>query len=171
MPQGVSVEIRDGAAFVTGPKGKHTVLIPSTVEVTVREGSLAVYGRGDKKTSAVTGTTWSLLQNAVRGVLEGFSKTLEIEGVGYRANVEGDTLVLSLGYVNPIRFKIPQGIQITAEKNVVRVSGIDKELVGRIAAEIRSLRKPEPYKGRGIHYQGEVIRRKVGKKAATASTT
>ena len=98
-----------------------------------------------------------------------FVKKLEIEGVGYRATLEGETLILALGFVNPIRFPIPKGIAILVEKGVLTITGIDKELVGRVASKIRALKKPEPYKGKGIRYRGEVIRRKVGKKAATAA--
>ena len=112
---------------------------------------------------------WSLIKNATQGVSEGFSKALIITGTGYRAALQGNTLVLSLGYAKPIEYRCPPGIEITIEKNTVRVSGIDKELVGRVAAEIRAFRKPEPYKGKGIRYKDEVIIRKAGKKAVTAA--
>jgi large subunit ribosomal protein L6 len=102
-------------------------------------------------------------------VTEGFSKILEIEGVGYRAALEGKDLVLYLGYALPVKMPIAEGVSVAVEKNLVKISGIDKELVGRVAAEIRAHKKPEPYKGKGIHYQGEVIRRKAGKKAGTAA--
>ncbi|HVO28584.1 MAG TPA: 50S ribosomal protein L6, partial [Candidatus Paceibacterota bacterium] len=105
----------------------------------------------------------------VQGASEGFTKILEIEGVGYRAVLEGNELVLYLGYALPVRVPVMAGVGIAVEKNVIRVSGTDKEIVGRAAAEIRALKKPEPYKGKGIHYQGEVIRRKVGKKAGTTA--
>jgi large subunit ribosomal protein L6 len=103
-------------------------------------------------------------------VSEGFSKVLEIEGVGYRASMEGKTLVLSLGFSHPVRYEVPEGVEVSVEKSEITISGIDREKVGQTAAEIRAFRKPEPYKGKGIHYRGEVIRRKVGKKAATAAS-
>jgi large subunit ribosomal protein L6 len=120
-----------------------------------------------KPIDANLGTMWANLRNAIQGVTEGFIKVLEIEGVGYKAVAEGKTLVLSLGYSHPIRFELPEGITAVVDKNTVTISGNDKQMVGQVAAEIRAYRKPEPYKGKGIHYKGEVIRRKVGKKAAT----
>ena len=117
------------------------------------------------------GTMWSLARNAAQGVLSEFSKVLEIEGIGYRASIEGDTLVLSLGYAQPVRFKIPKDVSVRVEKNVITISGVDKQLVGETAATIRQLKKPEPYKGKGIRYRGEIIRRKAGKKATTASSS
>jgi len=152
---------------IKGTQGELQVRIPHGVEVSLENNAVKIKSSGSS--SSVVGTTWSLIRNAIEGVSKGYVKVLEIEGVGYRANVEGDKLVLSLGYVNPVRFPIPKGITIKTEKSVVTISGIDKDLVGRTAAEIRSLKKPEPYKGKGIRYQGEVIRRKAGKKAATAA--
>lgn len=122
-----------------------------------------------KQTRANLGTMAALIKNAMMGTTSGFLKTLEIEGVGYRAIMEGKTLVLFLGFVNPVRFDPPVGVTIIVEKNIVKISGIDKEVVGQAAAQIRSFRKPEPYKGKGIRYQGEVIKIKVGKKAAAAA--
>src|SRR3989344_9678494 len=109
---------------------------------------------------------WSLIRNCLEGVSSGFSKILDMEGVGYKAALEGRELVLSLGYANPVRFKITDGVTIEVEKNtIIKISGNDKDLVGLMAANIRALKKPEPYKGKGIRYRGEVICRKVGKKA------
>ncbi|HEX4104312.1 MAG TPA: 50S ribosomal protein L6 [Candidatus Paceibacterota bacterium] len=161
IPAGVTVAQNGAVLDVKGPKGElHVKLAPG---VTVKiEGA-------DLNVSA--GTEWSLSRNAIEGVTTGFLKVLEIEGVGYRAMVEGKELVLHLGYAQPVRVSVLPGITVAVEKSTIKVSGIDKDLVGRMAAEIRALKKPEPYKGKGIHYQGEVIRRKVGKKAgATAST-
>ena len=167
--EGVTVSRADGALLIKGPKGEIRVPVLPHIEV-AGDGSLVVSTKEEStQARANQGTMWSLIQNAFEGVTKGFAKILEIEGVGYRATLEADTLVLALGYVNPVRFPIPKGITIVVEKNVLVISGIDKELVGRIASQIRALKKPEPYKGKGIHYRGEVIRRKVGKKAATAA--
>lgn len=119
-----------------------------------------------KQARANWGTIRSLAANAITGLTEGFNKVLEIEGIGYRANMEENTLVLNLGLSHPIKFVSPKDIKISVEKNTVKISGIDKALVGQVAAQIRALKKPEPYKGKGIKYQGEVIRRKAGKKVA-----
>lgn len=157
IPTGVTIRAADGFLTVKGPKGEQKVRLALRATAKVEGENLWV----DSPTS------WALARNAVQGVAEGFVKILEIEGVGYRAALEGKDLVLYLGYAQPIRVKIPEGISLAIEKNTIKVSGIDKDLVGRTAAEIRAFKKPEPYKGKGIHYQGEVIRRKVGKKAAT----
>lgn len=171
VPEGVSVTDAHGKISVKGPKGELTVKIPRGIEVSVQGSEISVKSVSDSKQNrADSGTTWALLRNSLEGVTQGFGKALEIEGVGYRAAVEGGDLLLSLGYVNPVRFKVPAGVTVSVEKNVISVSGIDKELVGLVAAKIRSFKKPEPYKGKGIRYQGEVIKRKVGKKAETAAS-
>lgn len=170
IPGGVNLERKGESVFAKGPKGEMNVRIPATVEVQIMEREVAVKAPADaKQNRADTGTTWALLRNAIEGVTQGFVKTLEIEGVGFRAAMEGGDLVLSLGYVNPVRFKVPEGVVVSVDKNVITVSGINKELVGQAAAKIRSLKKPEPYKGKGIRYRGEVVRRKVGKKATTGA--
>lgn len=125
----------------------------------------------EKQARANWGTMGSLLQNAIKGVSEGFSKVLEIEGVGFRASMEGNNLVLNVGFSHPVKFSPPEGIKLVVEKNTISVSGIDKALVGETAAQIRRIKKPEPYKGKGIRYQGEVIRRKAGKKVAGAGAS
>jgi large subunit ribosomal protein L6 len=158
---GVTVAESHGILTVKGAKGEQKVMLAENTKIKVEGDKLWVEG---------SGTSWSLAKNAIRGVAEGFLKVLEIEGVGYRAAVEGKELVLHLGYAQPVRVKIPEGITVAVEKSAIKVSGVSKDLVGRTAATIRALKKPEPYKGKGIHYQGEVIRRKVGKKAgATAA--
>jgi large subunit ribosomal protein L6 len=169
IPTGVTVAQANGVVAVAGPKGKLTVQIPLGVAARVDGQSLwvdVVPGVGAK---AMRGTFWALLKNSVEGVTEGFSKILEIEGVGYRAAIEGKDLVLHLGYALPVRMRIEEGVAVAVEKNTITISGVSKEMVGRVAANIRALKKPEPYKGKGIHYQGEVIRRKAGKKAATTA--
>lgn len=166
LPDGVTVSVSGSHADVKGAKGALAVVLPKGVVVAIEDRMVRVSG---EEGSALIGTVWSLIQNAVEGVSKGYEKILEIEGVGYRVTLEGDSLSLALGYVHPVKFPIPQGLAITVEKNVIKISGIDKDLVGRIASEIRSLKKPEPYKGKGIHYRGEVIRRKAGKKATATA--
>lgn len=169
IPAGVSVEERGGVFYVKGPKGEERVAILPFVSVAVTPDGVVVTGSANhKQARANLGTTASLIAGAIAGATTGFVKKLEIEGVGYKAALEGKTLVLSLGYVNPVRVPVPEGIEIAVEKNTMTIAGTNKDLVGRTAAGIRALKKPEPYKGRGIRYQGEVIVRKVGKKAATA---
>ncbi len=169
IPQGVTLQLLDGVLLVKGAKTENKVRVPETVALEMSPEQVMVkIVSADKQGRADAGTVWSLIKNAIEGVTAGFGKVLEIEGVGYRAAVEGDFVVLSLGYVNPVKYPIPAGIAVVVEKNVIRISGHNKESVGQVAAQIRALKKPEPYKGKGIRYQGEVIRRKVGKKAATA---
>jgi large subunit ribosomal protein L6 len=169
IPEGANVRSAAGKVFVKGPKGELEINLPRGAEVAAENGEVSVKPASlAKQGRASAGTAWALVRNALIGVTQGFQKNLEIEGVGYKAALDGDTLVLSLGYVNPVRLKVPPGISVSVDKNVISVSGVNKELVGLVAARIRKLKKPEPYKGKGIRYQGEVIRRKVGKKAAAA---
>jgi large subunit ribosomal protein L6 len=168
VPSGATVEVVDGSVRVKGPKGELAVKVPHGIRVAVEaDGCRVSAAATTKQVRANTGTVWSLVRNAVQGVVAGYAKVLEIEGVGYKFAVEGDSVVLSLGYVKPVRIKIPQGLTVTVDKNSMAIAGIDKELVGGFAADIRAKKKPEPYKGKGIRYQGEVIRRKAGKKATT----
>jgi large subunit ribosomal protein L6 len=171
IPSGVTVTQNDGVLAVKGPKGELVIKIPqgSTVKIEAEQAQVAGGGSAEAKTTAGQGTLLALLSNAIEGVTNGFKKVLEIEGVGYAAAIEGKDLVLKLGYALPVRKPIPGNVAITVDKNAITVAGIDKEAVGQAAAEIRALKKPEPYKGKGIHYQGEVIRRKVGKKAGTGA--
>ncbi|MDE2019324.1 MAG: 50S ribosomal protein L6 [Patescibacteria group bacterium] len=170
IPAGATVT-QNGSNFVfKGPKGELALKAVPGIEVSI-EGDQFWVKRGEGlENEAMLGTFWSLVKNAFQGVTEGFAKNLEIEGVGYRAVLEGGSeLVLYLGYALPVRRPVPQGITIAVDKNTIKISGIDKEKVGQAAAEIRALKKPEPYKGKGIRYAGEVIRRKVGKKAGTTA--
>ncbi len=170
LPEAVQVQEKEGKLLFKGAKGGLEVPILPFLSVELNDGLINISPIGEHKQSrANAGTTWSLIKNAIEGVTTGFSKTLEIEGVGYRANVEGNNLLLSLGYVQPVRLEIPQGISVKVEKNTIQISGIDKCLVGETAAKIRQLKKPEPYKGKGIRYQGEVVRKKAGKKAVTTT--
>lgn len=170
IPAGVTVEIQEDAITAAGPKGTLRRMIPPEIAAALREGAVEVSPRKEtKRTPALWGLTRALIANMVRGVAEGFEKKLEFEGIGYRAGMEGPTLVMQLGFSHPVRFEPPEGIVVKTEKNTITVSGADRELVGQTAAAIRGLKRPEPYKGKGIRYEGEVIRRKVGKKSAAAA--
>ncbi|MCD6451203.1 MAG: 50S ribosomal protein L6 [Acidobacteria bacterium] len=165
IPAGVNLEIGRSEVVVKGPKGELRTPLPEGITVRA-ENSVAVVERsGDSRSQRMFhGLTRSLLANAIKGVSEGFSKELEIVGVGYKAEHKGDKVIFQLGYSHPIEFSIPKGISIQVEGGTkLTVSGIDKQLVGQVAANIRSLRKPDVYKGKGIRYKGEVLRRKVGK--------
>jgi len=168
LAEKVEVTIENGRVTVRGPKGELTQVIHPSIEVSQQGQDIVVSPKDSEGSSALWGLTRSLVFNMAKGVTEGFEKKLEIEGVGYRAQVEGETLVMSLGFSHPVKHVIPEGITVKVEGNAIEVSGIDKGLVGQVAANIRASKKPEPYKGKGIHYLGEHIRRKAGKKATTA---
>ena len=169
IPENVTVVQSGQTVNVTGPKGELTTEIEPKMSLKVENGEVFIVRKIEDEDSAkYWGLTRTLLANMVAGVTEGFKKELEINGIGYRASVSGDTLTLHLGYSHPILYQIPEGIKINVEKNIILVSGIDKQKVGQVAAEIRKFRKPEPYKGKGIRYADEVVRRKSGKTAATA---
>lgn len=165
IPDTVQAQLSDNLVTVKGPKGEVRVSIHPKVRVELKDKSLAVSVKNpeDRRQKALWGTFRSLLANAVAGVTMGFEKKLEIVGVGYKAQSTSDKLILNLGYSHPIELPIPKGLEAKVEKNTISVSGIDKQLVGEFAALVRSQRKPEPYKGKGIKYSGEVIRRKAGK--------
>lgn len=165
VPAGVDVQIDGNDVRVKGPKGSLERRLHRDVSITREEGELLVTRPSDQpEHRSLHGLSRTLVANMVEGVTTGFKKTLEIVGVGYRAETKPFGLTLALGYSHPIDYKAPTGIELRAvTPTVVEVSGIDKEVVGQVAAEIRSLRPPEPYKGKGIKYQGEVIRRKAGK--------
>lgn len=168
LPPGVEAKIEAGSVLVTGPLGSISVPVPRELSVTQEDAGLRILLReSSKRSSALWGLTRALLANAVLGVTKGFCVRLLLEGIGYRAAMDNTALVLSLGFSHPVRVEAPDGIQFSVEKNVISVSGFDKQRVGNTAAAIRSLRKPEPYKGKGIRREGEAIRRKAGKKAAT----
>jgi len=165
---GVQVRTEGQQIFFKGPKGELSFMINPVIAVKVGAGELIVepQNKQHKQASALWGLVWSLVGNAVEGVSQGFTKKLEINGVGYRAAVSGRKLNLNLGYSHPIEFPLPDGVTAAVEGNVITLSGIDKGLVGETAAQIRKLRLPEPYKGKGVKYSDEVIRRKAGKSAA-----
>ena len=167
VPQGVKVAIEGQTVRAEGPKGKLSQTVPDSLAVTVAENVLTVSRTSDHRTvRALHGLMRSLIANMVHGVKEGFERKLEIVGIGYRAQVQGKNLQLALGYSHPVIFPLPDGVQAEVERQVsITLKGSDKALVGQTAAEIRALRKPDPYKGKGIKYADEHIRRKVGKKA------
>ncbi len=164
IPDGVKITLEGKHISVTGAKGTLELDIHPDIDVVQENGSLLVSRPSDSKTHrALHGTTRSLLQNMVTGTSNGFSKELSIQGVGFRADLEGRKLKLKLGFSHDIYFEPPEGIQISATRNTITVSGIDKQLVGQIAAKIRSFRSPESYKGKGIRYVDEYVRIKKGK--------
>ncbi|MBA4423576.1 MAG: 50S ribosomal protein L6 [Syntrophus sp. (in: bacteria)] len=165
IPAGVKISQDHTIVRVEGPKGRLSLEVPKGVDVILGEKMVEVKRPSDgRKERSYHGLVRTLIANMVKGVSSGFEKSLEISGVGYRAEVAGKNLKLIIGFSAPVEYAIPDGIQIKVDKQVnILVSGIDKQLVGRVAAEIRSLKKPEPYKGKGIKYVGEQIRRKVGK--------
>ncbi len=192
IPEDVEVKIEDQKVIVKGPKGEFQREIRPEIKVEVKENKIFVFPQIEgkprtrtpqenkfptgqassvrgRKTKAFWGLTRALVFNMLKGVKEGYEKKLEIEGLGYRANLEGKDLVLYVGFTHPVKIIAPEGIKFSVEKKIIVVSGADKELVGQVAAKIRKARPPEPYKGKGIRYFGEVIRRKEGKKATTTT--
>ena len=168
VPSAVKVKVADGHVEVQGPKGKLTSMVPEGIRFELSDGQLVAKRVAEtKQLRALHGLARSLVANAVKGVTEGFQKELEIVGIGYRAEVRGKSVVFNLGFSHPIDFQIPTGINITVEKQTkLVVSGFDKQRVGQTAATIRSLKKPDPYKNKGIRYVGETLKKKVGKTGA-----
>lgn len=164
IPKDVQVKMDDGFVSVKGSKGELKRFIPGSVDLNIEDNVLRVIPK-NKEDSATWGLASALVKNMIKGVTEGFETVMEFQGVGYKATVKGNDLELGLGFSHPVVIKAPEGITFKAEKNVIRIQGMDNELVGKTAAEIRSWRRPEPYKGSGIRYQGEIIKRKAGKKA------
>ena len=171
LPKGVTASLDGHTVLIKGPKGELRHRVPEDLGVTVEDGQVVVSRPSDEsKHKALHGLTRTLVANMVEGVTKGYEKSLEIVGVGYRAETKPFGVTLVVGYSHPVEFKAPVGIKITAEQpTVVKVAGSDKELVGRVAAEIRAVRPPEPYKGKGIRYSGEHVRRKAGKTGAGAT--
>jgi len=168
IPSGTEVKLSGVNLTVKGPKGTLTRDFPGNITINI-EGSNITFTpnkTGDRTLNALWGTYASHVKNMVIGVNEGYSKKLVLEGVGFKSDVAGAVLNLALGFSHPVKVNIPAGLTVTAEKNNITVSGIDKELVGSFTASVRAMKKPEPYKGKGFHYSDEVIRRKQGKKAA-----
>ncbi len=171
LPSGVDVTVGNGLISVKGPKGTMQKPLPQDVEISIQDNVVNVrpLANASKDSKVYWGLTRALLQNMITGVTTGFEKVLEFQGVGYKATVKGNSLELGLGYSHPIVIEGAEGITFVTDKASIKIQGIDKELIGKIAANIRKYRLPEPYKGSGIRYQGEVIKRKAGKKAATAA--
>lgn len=169
IPQGVEAKIDSGFLRVKGKNGELSIKILPYIKAELKDGTLSFSIDNDSRQAIANwGTMRALANNAVSGVNEGFSKVLEIEGVGYRASVEGNNLILNIGFSHPVKMIPLAGIKVSVDKNSIKVFGADKTAVGEMAAKIRAMKKPEPYKGKGIKYQGEIIRRKEGKKAAGA---
>ena len=167
IPSGVDVKIDKNEISVKGPKGRLSMVIPQRTSMEIEAGAVHVKRNGDdKQARAFHGLAQRLMRNMVIGVTDGFTKELEIQGVGYRASMEGNKLTMLLGYSHPINYTAPEGVTISVPKPTsILVSGYDKQKVGQVAAEIREKRPPEPYKGKGVRYINEKVRRKVGKKA------
>jgi large subunit ribosomal protein L6 len=168
IPKGVEVECRGREIHVKGPKGALAERMPATVDVAVEGGAVRFRRRDDRQPSrAAHGLARALVANMVLGVTRGFVRELEIQGVGYRAEASGQQLKLSLGFSHPVTVAVPAGLKVAVQENRIRIEGSDRGLVGQFAANVRELKPPEPYKGKGIRYVGEQVRRKVGK-AGTA---
>ena len=166
IPEKVKVNIdNDGAVSVEGPKGKLNWKLPRDIRATVKDNRVSLMREAETRSvKALHGLSRSLVHNMVQGVSQGFTKQLEIEGVGFKASVQGPTLNLSLGFSHPVHFQIPKDIKITVtDATKINIEGVDKKLVGQVAADIRGFYPPEPYKGKGVRYAGEQIRRKEGK--------
>lgn len=170
IPSGVTVTIDGNSLTVVGPKGTLNFNFSKELDIKVEESKVVVGIKKESKFArSVWGTTRMLIANNIKGVTEGWKKQLELVGTGYRSEVQGNTLVLTVGYSHPVKIEAPAGITFKVEKSVINVDGIDKQVVGQVAADIRSSRPPEPYKGKGVKYVGEVIRRKAGKAAKAAA--
>lgn len=166
VPSGVEATLAGGIITIKGPKATLSRKLVKQVKVAIENKEIIVSPtKKDGSSSALWGTFAAHINNMITGVTEGFSKVLEIEGVGYRAEMKGNNLVLSMGFSHPVEMSLPEGLSATVEKNVITITGSDKEALGQFAADVRKVRKPEPYKGKGIRYQGEHIIRKQGKKA------
>jgi large subunit ribosomal protein L6 len=171
VPKDVKIQLTAGQVEVQGPKGKLSTPVPPGISFTLQGAELTCQRANDERQSrAFHGLARALANNAIKGVTEGFSKELDIVGVGYKAAVEGNKLVFALGYSHPVVYPIPEGIKVAVDKQThLTVTGIDRQRVGQVAAEIRNLRKPDPYKQKGIRYVGEVLKKKAGKAGATGA--
>ena len=168
LPASVKYTVKDGVATVEGPKGKVTALIPAGISLTTKDGQLMVERQNDSQ-AAFHGLARALVFNAVTGVTTGWAKDIDIVGIGYRAELKGKNMVVfTLGYSHPIEFPLPTGIEVVIDpkQTHLTISGIDRQKVGQIAADMRSLRKPDPYKNKGVRYTGEKLKKKVGKTGA-----
>lgn len=176
IPDGVQAQVDGQKVSVKGPKGEISREFGKDLVITLEDKAIVVRpiietetGLKSKRVKALWGMARAIIANLVQGVNEGYQKQLEIEGVGFKANVEGNSLVVSVGFSHPVKIDAPEGIKFSVEKSIITIVGIDKELVGQVTAKIRAIRPPEPYKGKGIRYVGEQIRRKLGKKAVATA--
>lgn len=166
LPKDTKLEVVGATIKVVGPKGQLSKELPRNIGVEVKDGLIQVSAKkDDKRTKALHGTYRALIANMVKGVSEGWSKTLELVGAGYRVELSGNTLIINVGFSHPVNIETPDGITFKTEKSLIIMEGMDKELVGQIAATIRAIRPPEPYKGKGIRYKDEEVKRKPGKAA------
>ena len=165
IPKGVEIKHENGELTVKGPKATLTQFLRDDVNIAIEEGTITLAPGDTALASKLWGTYASIIRNMIEGVTDGFTRILEIEGVGYRAAVQGNQIVLNVGFSHPVELDIPEGIQAEVVKNTITLTGSDKEALGQFAANVRKVKKPEPYKGKGIRYQGEYIIRKQGKKA------
>ena len=171
MPKGVTLTQKPGSVSVKGPKGELTKAVPAGITIKTEADKIQVSRADDShENRSLHGLVRAHLANMVKGVTDGWTRELEINGVGYRAEVTGDAMTMALGYSHPIVFKLPKGVSAKVEKNRIMLSSADRDLVGQTAAKVRELRPPEPYKGKGVKYTEEVIKRKVGKAGATSSS-
>ncbi len=175
IPENTEIKIENNLISVKGPKGNISKKIDPQIKIEIKDGKILVYpdekaARKNKKINALWGLTRAIIFNMIKGVTEGYQKKLIIEGVGYRGRVEGNELILNLDFSHPIKIEQTDDIKFSVDKNILIVEGVDKEKVGQIAAQIRKIRPPEPYKGKGIRYEGEIIRRKAGKKVGAAAS-
>ncbi len=168
LPAGITAKVADGAVALKGPKGELSLKTPETVTVSLDGSTLTIVRKGDDKQSRSDhGTIRALLQNMVVGVKDGYSRDLEIQGVGFKASMAGNKLTMNVGYSHPVEYVVPEGVAVkVTDGTQLTVSGIDKQLVGQVSARIRSFRPPEPYKGKGVRYKDERVRRKAGKTVA-----
>jgi len=170
LPKGVTLAQKEGSVSVKGPKGELTKAVPTGVSIKAEADKITVLRVDDERQNRSRhGLMRAHLANMVKGVTDGWTRELEINGVGYRAEVAGDTINMALGYSHPVVFKLPKGVTAKVDKNKVTLASADRDLVGQIAAKLRELRPPEPYKGKGVKYAEEVIKKKVGKAGATGS--
>jgi len=170
IPPGVDVKIEDNLVVIKGSRGELSQKIRPEIKIEMNKGKIFVSPRiKTKKTKALWGLTRTLLSNNIKGVVEGYEKKLQIEGLGYKAEIEGENLILRVGFSHLVKFEPPKGIKLAVDKNIITVSGISKELVGQVAAKIRKIRPPESYKGKGIRYLGEIVKIKPGKKVVTTA--
>jgi large subunit ribosomal protein L6 len=167
--QGVKVELKDQLVTVVGPKGTLNFSFSPEVSVVIEENKLSVLKKGiSKNAGALWGTTARIIENMIKGVTSGYQKQLELNGVGFRMALQGKKINMALGFSHPVEVEVPEGLEVKIENNILTVSGIDKQRVGQFAAQIKSLKKVEPYKGKGFKYVGEVVRRKEGKKSVAS---